>query len=855
MKRISIALVVLFIPLMLCAETVRLGMDVVPRAQGVSLTVDPRADTFSGSVAVDLDVVKPSSTFRFHAEDLKISSVKVNGAEAKFEAGPQNTVTVTPANPLQTGRATMTADFTGRFNRQAVGLYKMLKGSEPYLFTQFEAIDARKAFPCWDEPEFKIPYQLTVTIPAQYDAVSNTPATSDTTSGEWETVRFAATKPLPSYLIALAVGQFDYVPINGLGVPGRVVAPKGQGNLARMAAEVTPPILAALEKYFGGPYPFEKVDLLGVPEYWAGAMENPGAITYRDTILLVDSATATPAQRRNLIRVTAHELSHMWFGDLVTMEWWDDFWLNESFADWMGDKITDQIAPELGHQVAEMGDIQSVMNTDARTAAQAIRRSNTDPRDAMGAVGVVYNKGKSVLDMFERWIGPEKFRQGVLDHLQANAFGNANAQDFWAALSRHAPKNMTTALASFIEQPGIPLVSVERAGGNKIRLSQRRYFVSGDDKSNTQLWSIPVALRYSDGRRTHTQTLLLDKPSMTATLEGTPTWIFPTADAAGYYRWTLPAADVVALARQASTVLTPKERVALLGNTASLFRSGRMNADVYLDVLSRFANDPDPQVVDALIEPLGSLRVTFDTPETHSPYAAYTRRILRPALDRIGFTPKPGEAPTVTTLRPRLIGWLVDEGQDKEVLRFAQEQARKYLADPGSVDPSLVRVALMANALAGDMALFEEYRKRFETAATPAERGYFLAALGSFERPEVRERALEYSLTGPIRVQEMFAITSAGAYATDEERQRMYDWSTSHYEAITAKLPRGFGAFTSIAMGCDEKRLEAARKFLLDEKRKSDGTERAIARATESVRECATLRNREMERVVSYLKR
>jgi alanyl aminopeptidase len=342
---------------------------------------------------------------------------------------------------------------------------------------------------------------------------------------------------------------------------------------------------------------------------------------------------------------------------------------------------------------------------------------------------------------------------------------------------------------------------------------------------------------------------------MTATLESTPTWIFPTADAAGYYRWTLPPADVAALARQASTALTPKERVAFLGNTASLFRSGRMNADVYLDVLSRFANDANPQVVDALIEPLGHLRATFDAPETRSAFAAYTRRILRPALDRIGFTPRPGEAPTVTVLRPRLIGWLVDEGKDEEVLRFAEEQARKYLADPKSVDPTLIRVVLSAAALQGDQALFEDFRRRFETASTPAERSYFLAALGSFEKPDVRAKALDYALSGQVRVQEMFAITNVGQFATDEERQRSFDWATSHYEAYTAKLPRGFGTFTSIAGGCDEKRLEAARKFLTDEKRRQDGTERAMARVTESVRECTALRSREMERVVSYLKR
>ncbi len=348
----------------LAADLVRLGSDVVPTAEAVSLTADPRSDDYSGSVVVDLQVKKATPTFRFHAEDMTLASLKLTkgnkAVDVTHAKGEDGTVLVTAAKPLQPGKYTLSIDFTNKYNRQAVGLYKMtVKDGTPYLFTQFEAIDARRAFPCWDEPGFKIPYELTLNIPEQYDAVSNTTVASESKSGGRKVIRFARTKPLPSYLIAVAVGEFESTPIEGMSVPGRVIAPKGQGRLTKLAAEITPPLLAALEKYFGSKHPFEKVDLIAVPEYWAGAMENPGAITYRDTVLLLDPAVATPAQRQNLIRVTAHELAHMWFGDLVTMEWWDDLWLNESFADWMGDKITDQVHPELGHAITE--DVQNAV--------------------------------------------------------------------------------------------------------------------------------------------------------------------------------------------------------------------------------------------------------------------------------------------------------------------------------------------------------------------------------------------------------------------------------------------------------------------------------------------------------------
>ncbi|HKR65833.1 MAG TPA: M1 family metallopeptidase, partial [Thermoanaerobaculia bacterium] len=498
------AVLLLLLSASLAAEQVRLGTDVVPTTESVHLTVDPRKDDYTGNVSVHLQVKKATPTFRFHAQDLTIGTLELtdaNGANVEVTQAPdkESTVLVTAAKPLAPGTYDLSIEFTTKFNRQAVGLYKMTtKDGEPYLFTQFEATDARRAFPAWDEPGFKIPYEMTVTIPTLYDAVSNTPIASETKSGDAKTIRFAKTKPLPSYLIALAVGQFDYTPIANLGRPGRIVAPKGQGGLTKIAADVTPGIVAALEKYFGQPYPFEKLDLIAVPEYWAGAMENPGAITYRDTVLLIDPATATPGQRLNVIRITAHELAHMWFGDLVTMQWWDDLWLNESFADWMGDKITQQLYPEFGSETAELQGIQGVMSADSRSTTDPIRKVNATPEESMRNVGVAYNKGKAVLSMFEKWIGPDKFREGVLAHLKAHAWGNANAAEFFASLGKHAPAGTSAAMQTFIEQPGVPLVKVEMTGPNEVKLTQSR-FTSGAAVA-AESWRIPVTMHYFDGK-------------------------------------------------------------------------------------------------------------------------------------------------------------------------------------------------------------------------------------------------------------------------------------------------------------------------------------------------------------------
>jgi alanyl aminopeptidase len=854
MKRLSLLSLTLLVAFgAFAADVVRLGGDVVPTAESVMLATDPRSDDYSGSVSIDLQVKKATPTFRFHAEDLTVTAMElatggkaIDVTQAKSDDG---TVLVTAANPLQPGKYTLSIDFTNKYNRRAVGLYKMLvKDGSPYLFTQFEAIDARRAFPCFDEPGFKIPYQVTLTIPEQYSAVSNTPVAAESKKDGQKTIQFAKTKPLPSYLVAMAVGEFESTPIEGLGVPGRVYAPKGQGALTKAAAEATPALLAALEQYFNGKYPFEKVDLIAVPEYWAGAMENPGLITYRDTVLLLDPASATPAQRQNMIRVTAHELAHMWFGDLVTMEWWDDLWLNESFADWMGDKITEQVHPEFGHAIGELQGIQQVMTMDARPSTPPIRKRNVRPEESLANVGIAYNKGKAVLTMFEQWIGAEKFRQGVLDHIKSNAWGNANASEFFAALGRHAPAGTVASLETFINQPGIPLLNVELIAPNQVRLTQSR-FTTGEAPAET--WRIPVTMRYSDGNAIRTASAFLDAPAKTITLEAKKVdWVYPHANGAGYYRWKMPEAAMSAMAAKAVDTLTPAERLSFIGNLGALLRNGTIHGDAYLEVLGGFASDPDPMVLSTMLGALGQMRTTFDSDANRTAFAAYLRRTLGPSLDRIGITPQAGESERITSLRPELLTLLGVFGEDPRVLAFAKEQLPKVLENANAVHPTLMGTVLTLNAMRGDEALFEELRKRFEAATLPAERSRYLAALGRFRDPVLRKKARDYAFNGPVRANEMFQLW--GGAETAAERDELFDWATANYENIMKRLPPAFaGAMPFIANGCEPERVVRAREFFKE--KKVEGTERPLMRVSETVNECAALRAREMAAVTKYL--
>ena len=834
---------------LVAAPPLRLARDVVPVSESVTLKMDPRQDKYSGTAVVEITVRKAVPTFSLHAEEMKIEKISIDGVDATSAGGPEQTLVVTPGKPLKPGRATMTITFSNEYDRRAVGLYKMMRKDDPYLFTQFESVDARKAFPLWDEPGFKIPYQLTATVPAQYDAIFNTPVEKETTADGWKSVTFMRTKPLPSYLLAIAVGTFEYTPVPGTSIPTRIVTVKGQSGLTGVSVEQTPRVLAALEKYFDSKYPFEKLDLIAVPEYWFGAMENPGLITYAESILLIDPKAASPAQRRSNARITTHELAHMWFGDLVTMAWWDDLWLNESFADWMGDKIADQVYPQYGLAMSELQSVQGIMNVDASPLTNPIRIKDSHPEEAMRSVGVAYNKGKAVISMFERWLGPEEFRKGVIKYLKAHAWGNATAADFWAALGKHTAAPMGT----FIDQSGLPLITAKLTGPNEVELSQIRYVRYGI-KAPAQTWIVPVALRYSDGATTRVKTVLLDAPMNTFKLDGPKVeWVFPHADAVGYYRWQLPQAEFVALASKATGALTVGERIAFLGNLGALLDAGVIHGNDYLDVLKGFSGETDPDVLGSVLSALN--RVDGALTESDRPlYAGYVRRTISPVLDRIGYAAKPGEPQPLTILRPRLLGLVANVGKDPKAIAFGKEQAAKYLADPASVDPSIVSTVLGITAHnGGDEALYEELRKRFEAVTVPADRNRYLGTLGAFRDAKLRDKAFAYALSDKIRPNEIFAIAFSH-FDTEEGRAYTFDWFLKNYDAIAARIPPAFrSSFPRIASGCDESRLAKAREFFFTPEHKVEGMEKEMARTEEQVKECVAFRAREAETIRKYL--
>jgi alanyl aminopeptidase len=810
-------------------------------------------------VRIDLVARERIRRFRFHAEGLEIARVTLRSAGRPvgltWRERPLGIVHVALEREIAPGPCVLEIEFSNQFATDATSLYRMESRGLAYSFTDFEATRARMAFPCWDEPEFKIPYRLTLTIPVEHMAIANAPIESARAEAGFTRVTFEKTEPLPSYLVAFATGPFDTVAIPGMSIPGRIVTTRGQTEYAGHAARMTPPLLAALEAYFGMRYPYKKLDLLAVPDYWWGAMENAAAITFADNVILIpDSAGVT--DRRDLASTLAHELAHMWFGDLVTLAWWDDLWLNESFANWLGTRVTQQVLPELDVDVRALDGIDVAREVDARRSTRAVRApvAASDNLDLLFD-DLAYAKGEAVLGMFEQWMSPEVFREGVRQYTKTHAWGNATSADLWKALSAAAGRDVAPAMSTFLDQPGIPLVTAGLAEGGKLHLRQTRFSSTGPGQPDL-LWRIPITLKCSDGRSVKSKTVLLTETHTTVDLPtGEATvWVHPNAGERGYYRWDVGPEMLRALSESGPGQLDTRERKGLVSNAYSLLQSGKLPGGDYLELLRRAAGDPEPQVVEAALGGVDKARRAFADERLAGPFAAYVREALAPALNRIGIEPRRGESDAVASLRPELMRRLGDAGRDEDVLARARSLANAYLERPGTVDPSLVSAVLRLSSIGGDRARFDRYRARFESTQNPSERVAFLEALAWFDSDTLVDRALAYALQGPLRPNEIDDIPKVMVRQRPDRNERVWTWMTENYRAIAARTPPTLHAgLTEFAGGCSIERLDAARTFFASPAHRASGTEQELEEVAEKVRECVGLRERESASVAGYL--
>lgn len=819
------------------ADDIRLGDAVAPVRQSVYLEVDPQAEGYQGSTEIVLNLKAEAKEIVLHALDLKVTEAALvaGGKTFPLSATPleNGKLKLSCEQTLPKGEAVLKLSFQAAFNRRSVGLYKYLDGDKPYLSTQFEMTDARRCFPCFDQPNFKIPYQMTVKAP-RAARVYNNSAETKTAEENGQTVHtFAQTPPLPSYLVALAVGPYEETDVPKLSVPGRLVTTEGKLGQSGAAIAATPKILDALQEYFGIPYAYGKLDQIAVTEFPFGAMENAGMVTYREDILLVNEATAQRRNRERMYSVIAHELAHQWFGNLVTMGWWDDLWLNEAFATWMANKVLVELYPELERDLVTYQNM--AMGEDGKTTARAIRKPIRNDSDIMDGLGLNYTKGAAVLTMIERWIGAEAFRQGIRNYMQAHKFGNAAAADLWTSLGDASEKDVAGVLKSYTEQPGYPLVDVA-VSGRRVSLTQRR-FAYADTTPAEQSWTFPVGVRYGSGDRVEVARTVLDHGSASVELAFEPEWLFPDDGGVGYYRWSVGETQREALLRRHLNKMSTREKIAFQANLSGLYDAGRLSAGELLAANAAFLKDSHPSVVEPALHTLAALREVMVDGENLADWKGYLAGVTKPLLSRLGRSSKKGEPAKEAELRTQLLGLLARDSDDPAFLKLATEQTERFLSDSGSVDQALIDVYLYLSAKSGDQALVERVKTQLAAAKDPQRRGSLLAMLGRFERPQAQLLALDAMLepvVTPSDLRSLLALNGDG----EARRARLQGWVEKNYTALSGKLPSAFVAVIVSAQSgvSDLAEFEKLRAFYSAQPDPNGALKRELEKVSETVR-------------------
>ena len=839
----------------------KLPEGVRPTSYRLSLEVVPSRETFSGTAMITIELDEPSALIWMHGERLDLKSVYATHATTRIEATWEQKTSdgvarVAFHEPLPAGRSTLHFEYTAPFDTPLRGLYRVQSGGETYAFTQFESISARLAFPCFDEPRFKAPFELTLTVPADHFAASNTPVDRAVALPDGlQRIHFLPTPPLPTYLVALAVGPFDVVaggtipPNEGrpYPIPLRGIAARGRGPLLQYALDHAAEFVEALERYFGSPYPYRKLDLVAVPDFAAGAMENVGLITFREWLLLLDIERATEGQRRAFAYVMAHELAHQWFGNLVTMPWWDDIWLNESFATWMGDKVVHELHPEYRSDLSSLASAHRAMELDSLTSARSIRQPITSNHDIKNAFDMItYQKGGAVLSMFERWMGAENFRDGIRLYLQRHQGGTATSSDLLAALDQTSASEVTPPFLSFLTQPGVPLLVSDgdtpcESGARRVSIAQERYLPIGSTGSPEATWQIPLCIRHANGA---TCDLLRDARDEIE-LPGCPAWWMPNDRGAGYFRFSMSRGDWTALRTKGFATLSDAGKQAVADSLYAGFAGGLLEVEDLLPWFSRFVASPLRQVASGPMSALRFMMVEASSPQTQPKIRAYAGRLYRPRYRRLGWRAKQGESSDTKLLRGTVVEFMVMDVRDRKARARAAGLGRAYIGygakpNPNAVDPQLANLALATAVQEGDSGLFDHLLILLETSTDATMRNRIIAALAHAEAPALSQRALELALDSKLRLNEISVVLGI-QLRNPKTRDRAWAWLQENFDAFaerTGHAQAGNAPWYTASL-CAREAADEVQAFFEPRVASLAGGPRNLAGAVEAIQLCA----------------
>ncbi|TMG55121.1 MAG: M1 family metallopeptidase [Chloroflexi bacterium] len=742
----------------------RLSKSVRPSRYELRFELDLDGWHSTGQARVFLVLDAPAREITLHAVDLDIKSAAIDGdatmRDVAYEPEAQ-TATLRFAGEIAKGERVLTIQWTGEIREALRGLYRSTRPGERYAATQFEAADARRAFPCFDEPEFKARFALELIHPADLVAIANMAVarTEALPDGRAKT-RFVETPKISTYLVAFTVGPYESTAEakTPSGVPTRVWLPRGLAEQGIYARDAHVRSLAYLEKYTDIPYPYGKVDAIGIPDFEAGAMENPGAITYRTRLLAADKNNASTGAFKGIFSTAAHELTHMWWGDLVTMKWWTDLWLNESFASFVGEKATAALNPEWGFWRDFVAQNASAFNLDALASTHPISVEAKNAEEASERFdAITYTKGAAVLRMIEGYLGEDAFREGVRSYLRRYAEANASADDFWRELDAASGQDVTRIANAWIKESGHPLVDCEareRDGGLEVGLAQTRYFSDPDAKPTEQRWPVPLVIKYGTATGIREKRLVLAEEHATIRLDGAR-WFYPNSGGRGFYRFKLSG---IAARRLDEGIhqLGAEERLNSIDNLWALTRHGKVPLAQFMRRLETLRGEQDRAVIQSISDAVSWIANYAVRDATEAPFRRFVEELYRPIFEPLGFATRESDDPDTREKRSRVLVMLGIHGDARDVREEATRRVRSHLDGVSRLDPDVAGANITIAAVDGDDALYDRYVARMkEAAATDAqEEARFRHALVCFERPELARRTTEAIFSELIRPME-----------------------------------------------------------------------------------------------------
>ena len=850
----------------------RLPRDVVPRRYELRMEPDLEAATFTGREDVAVEVVRPTDRVVVNVADLEVDEAWVEAGGTRIEAETSiegERLTLALGTELGEGDATVHVSFRGVLNDKLKGFYRSTfvddEGVERVIgTTQMEPADARLAFPCWDEPDMKAVFAVTLVVAEGLLAISNAAEAGREATGDGRVaVTFADTIPISTYLVAFVVGPLEVTEaVDVDGTPLRVVHVPGKAHLTPYALEIGAFCLRWFSDYYAIPYPGDKCDLIALPDFAAGAMENLGAITFREALLLVDPEAVTQAELTRVADVVAHELAHMWFGDLVTMRWWNGLWLNEAFATFMELASVDDFRPDWQRWVSFTTERAAAFAVDALEATRPIEFPVASPEDAEGMFDVLtYQKGASVLRMLEQYLGTDRFRSGIRLYLSSRAYGNAETTDLWDAIEEATGDPVRRIMDSWIFQGGYPLVRVS-AEGDEVTLAQQRFRYStspeaggrreggeGEGGGDGASWSVPIVVRAGGGEPTKA---LLEGASTTVSLPGASERLLVNAGGHGFYRVSY-SPELLGSLRGRLSELAPIERALLLEDTWASVLAGSTSATALLDLASGYATETDPTVWAVLAGALGGIDKILEG-EARERFQAFVRTLVAPALERLGWEPAAGEDDLTRQARGTVLTTLGLLGADQGVRARARETHGAYLADPGSIDPNVAAAVVALVAAGGDEEDHEAFFERFKSSTSPQESLRYLYGLAGFRQPALADRTLAMTLNGDIRTQNAPFVLLL-LLANRDVNEQAWEFVKGEWDTILERFPdnsisRFLGGITHLVT--PELAADVA-AFLADHPVPQGS--RTVEQHLERQQVNVALRTREADRVAAHLAR